>query len=387
MRPTGQGSPVLFYVQHLLGIGHLMRAGRIAMALQENGSDVTLVTGGLPVSGFELPGVRQVNLPPIAVSNGNFAELVDADGKLVDDEYRARRCEQLLQVFRQLQPECVIIEAFPFGRRQVRFELLPLIEAIEATEPKPILLSSLRDILQKRLKPERDEETARMIRQHFDKVLVHGDPNFATLDESFSCAKQIADKLVYTGLVCAPRPQPSKEHFDVVVSAGGGAVGARLVHASLDAALKLSQKYSWCIIAGPNMPDDEYAAIASQKTGNITLQRFRPDFPALLCSARLSISQAGYNTVGDILQAKCRSILVPYSASGETEQTDRAVRLQEMGLAQPISENSLSGASLATQVEKLLLQDSPVTSSTLDTQGAVQTAEIVQALISDRHQP
>lgn len=383
MTKEGQGAKVLLYVQHLLGIGHLMRAGRIATALHEHGCQVTLVTGGLPVSGFDLPGVRQVSLPPIAVNNGNFAELVDDNGNLVDDEYRARRCERLLQLFKQLQPDCVIIEAFPFGRRLVRFELLPLIEAIETAEPKPLLLGSLRDILQKRNKPGRDEETAEMVLQHFDKVLVHGDPHFATLDESFSCAGQIAGKLLYTGLVCAPRPQASEERFDVLVSAGGGAVGAQLVHAALEAALMMPSNYSWCLITGPNLPDDEYATIAAQAGSNISVQRFRTDFPSLLCSAKLSISQAGYNTVGDILQAECRSILVPYSASGETEQSDRADRLQQMGLARVVREDTLSGVSLAALVKESLSHDAPLAASTLDTHGAVQTAQIVQALVSE----
>lgn len=43
---------VLFYVQHLLGIGHLARVSRIAAALARDAFDVTVVTGGLPVPGF-----------------------------------------------------------------------------------------------------------------------------------------------------------------------------------------------------------------------------------------------------------------------------------------------------------------------------------------------
>jgi len=35
---------VFFYVQHLLGIGHLARASRIAAALADDGFDVTVIT-------------------------------------------------------------------------------------------------------------------------------------------------------------------------------------------------------------------------------------------------------------------------------------------------------------------------------------------------------
>ena len=47
---------VMFYVQHLLGIGHLVRASRIATALADAGHDVTVISGGMPVSGFPPAG-------------------------------------------------------------------------------------------------------------------------------------------------------------------------------------------------------------------------------------------------------------------------------------------------------------------------------------------
>ena len=39
---------VFFYVQHLLGIGHLRRAAVLARALADGGFDVLLVSGGAP---------------------------------------------------------------------------------------------------------------------------------------------------------------------------------------------------------------------------------------------------------------------------------------------------------------------------------------------------
>jgi predicted glycosyltransferase len=40
-----------------------------------------------------------------------------------------------------------VIELFPFGRRQMRFELLPLLEAARARSPRPWIISSVRDVL------------------------------------------------------------------------------------------------------------------------------------------------------------------------------------------------------------------------------------------------
>ena len=44
---------VLFYVQHLLGIGHVVRSARIARALQRAKFKVTIAYGGEPVKGLQ----------------------------------------------------------------------------------------------------------------------------------------------------------------------------------------------------------------------------------------------------------------------------------------------------------------------------------------------
>jgi len=372
---------VFFYVQHLLGIGHLMRARRIATALVDNGFQVTLVTGGVPVEGFETTGVDDVALPPIAVSGGDFAQLVDIDGKPVDDDFKHRRCQLLLEAYHESRPDIVMVEAFPFGRRQVRFELLPLLDAIDQTEPKPLLVTSLRDVLQRRSKPGRDERTVQLVKQYFDKVLVHGDSALATLDMSFPCAHEIADQILYTGLVCGPLPEEPSQRFDIIVSAGGGAVGAKLLHAAIEAAALLPDSTSWCVITGPNLPNEEFTRLSNSASGNVSVERFRSDFPSLLCGARLSISQAGYNTVSDILQAQCRALLVPYSAQGETEQSDRAGMLERLGLADVLTDELLTSKILVNVIRSTLAQSQPSVLSAINTDGGKCTAVILRELV------
>ncbi|MFN3972118.1 MAG: glycosyltransferase family protein [Gemmobacter sp.] len=371
---------ILFYVQHLLGVGHLARASHIARAAQAAGLEVVLVTGGMPVPGFPGEGIAQVTLPPVAVGDGAFAGLVDAAGQPIDDAYRDRRRDLLLATFRDLAPDVVMTEAFPFGRRQVRFELMPLIEAIAATSPRPRLVASVRDILQARAKPERDIETVEVVRAHYDRVLVHGDPAFAAFADSFPLADRIADRVVHTGLVTGPAPGPAAEAFDVIVSAGGGAVGQGVARAALGAAALLPEVARWLVITGPNMAQADADWLAANAPPNVTLARFRPDFRSLLTGARLSVSQAGYNTVGDILQAGCRSILLPYAAMGETEQTVRATRLAALGRAAVIAEAGLDGATLARAVAAALAAPAPASLPRLRTDGAAETARLLRDL-------
>lgn len=380
---TSKVPSVFFYVQHLLGIGHLARASRIARAFIDRGMNVTLVTGGMPVQGFPGPGINHIALPPIAVSDSGFSGLVTATRQPADAAYLDARKDRLLAAFHACKPDMVMIEAFPFGRRQVRFELLPLIDAIEASRPRPYLVSSVRDILQRNIKPGRNEETVALVRSAFDLVLVHGDPDFAPLDDSFPLTHQIADRIRYTGLVCPPPPPPPTETFDVLVSVGGGAAGKSLVTAAVNAARMLPQLAKWCIITGPNLLQQDYDALARTLPSNACLTRFRPDLANLMAGARLSVSQTGYNTVADILVAGCHALLVPYGTHGETEQTDRAHRLHQIGRARMIEEADLTADRLAKEILQEITRKLPPEALKIRINGARRSAEIVLDLVNN----
>ena len=94
---TGR-SDVLFYVQHLLGIGHLRRAALIARALADAGISVTLATGGMPVPGLATGGGRVVQLPALRSRDESFSALVDANGQEVDEDWKAARRDRLLSL-------------------------------------------------------------------------------------------------------------------------------------------------------------------------------------------------------------------------------------------------------------------------------------------------
>lgn len=371
---------IFFYVQHLLGIGHIARASRIANALVADGFDVTVVTGGLPVPGFPGEGVKTVALPAVVASNIGFSGLADATGQPADEAFLANRRDLLLAAFNEARPDVVITEAFPFGRRQMRFELLPLLDAIKAANPKPKLIASLRDILQENRKAGRDAETAALVRNHFDAVLVHGDPDFVKLEDTFPLTSEIADKVRYTGLV-APEPAADPtERFDIIASAGGGAVGLDLIRAARDAAAMLPADLRWLLISGPNLPERDFLDLSQTAAANVSLVRFRKDFPSLLRGARVSISQAGYNTVGDLLRTDCRAILIPFVAGGETEQTVRAERLKALELADILPESGLTAEHVRDAVEKALAAPRKHSAS-LDLEGARKSAGIIRELI------
>ena len=376
---------VFFYVQHLLGIGHVFRALRVASGLRDAGFAVDLVLGGVPVPGLDTAGLNVIQLQPLKAGPEGFSALVTETGAPADAVMKARRTADLIAAFDRSQPDVVMIEAFPIGRRQVRFELIPLLEAAHARANRQRIVSSIRDILHESTKPGRAQETVDVLTTWFDRVIVHGDRALVSLEETFPLAGQIAPLIAYSGMVVPPTPAadvPPTQVADVVVSAGGGAVGARLIASAIAAKRSTTLADArWLVLTGPNAGTADFARLAAQGAdAGVTVERFVPNLSAVLQRARLSVSQAGYNTIADILVAGCRAVFVPFAAGGETEQTLRAQLLQKQGLGVCVSEDELTPDALAAAVAQTLALPPPTLR--LDVDGAANTARILTALLA-----
>ncbi len=348
---------VFLYVQHLLGIGHLKRTATLARAVAAEGLQVTLASGGPAVPGMALDGVRLAQLPPASAADLSFKVLLDETGRAVDENWRRRRTAALIEAWRAADPRVLVLELFPFGRRQMRFELLPLLEAAVAAPRRPAIVCSVRDILGGQRSAERQQETLELIRSCFDRVLVHGDPAIVGFERTFPLASRIAQKLCYTGYVVdenAPDGSLSGDN-EVIVSAGGGAVGAGLLEAALRAKpLSTLRDRNWRVLAGNNLPDAEFRRLAglAARDHGVELQRSRPDFPTLLANCALSISQAGYNTLLETVQAGARAVVVPFAGGHETEQALRARCFAERGLLEVVEESALTPQALAAGIDR-----------------------------------
>jgi predicted glycosyltransferase len=115
----------------------------------------------------------------------------------------------------------------------------------------------------------------------------------------------------------------------------------------------------------------------------LVVEPARPDFPGLLRRARLSVSQAGYNTVMDVLAAGIPGVVVPYAGGLESEQTLRARRLAERGVLQVVDEAKLTPEALAAAVDKALATP-PEALAGLAVDGGAQTPRILQADLAAR---
>lgn len=374
---------LFFYVQHLLGIGHLQRAARISQAAVEAGWEVFVVAGGEPVPEISFGAVHHLQLPTLTAADANFSQLIKADGTPIDEAIKQHRCEQLLDYFQQVKPDVVLLEMYPFGRRQFRFELTPLLKACHHSPNPPLVVSSIRDVLVEKQDSSRHQWVVQQLSDYVDKVLVHGDPYFITLDETFPLANQLTDKLAYTGYIAPTHPQPTKAYQqDILISAGGGAVGFELLTLAQAACQQLNQQYSlscgslpnlqWHMITGPNLPQAKYDQLIANCPANMQIERIRADFFNCLTRSRLSISQVGYNTLLDTLQAGCQAIWIPFENETETEQRFRAHRFSQATGFPCLDQANLTVRQLVENIHRLLSH--PIQPNyTIQMNGAQQT--------------
>jgi len=376
---------VLFWVQQLLGSGHLKRAATLARTMADQGLEVTLAAGGMPLPWLMTSRVDVVQLPPIRTSDLSFSQLVDAGGRPVDDALWAARQARLRGLLAELRPQVVITEMFPFGRRAFRRELIPLLEAAAAMRPRPWRLCSVRDILVRKPGEESYLWMRDLAKTHYDRILVHTDPQLIPFDLTFPFAGELQDQLVNTGYVVdasAASDATSVGKPEVLVSAGGGRVGAALLEAAIEArALTCLADAPWRLVAGGSFDDVRFRALNARLPAGVVLDRQRRDFDALFANSLLSVSQAGYNTVVEGIRLGKPMVLVPFETATETEQRIRAERLVSLGLAEAVWESELAASSLARAIDAAIRR--PVTAGptldldALDLNGAATTARLV----------
>jgi predicted glycosyltransferase len=374
---------LLLYCQHSLGLGHAVRSFALAAGLADRFRVVLACGGELPDGLVPPDEVDLVELPPLRASRSG--ELVNRSAANVEDT-RARRRKLLVETLRSLRPAVVVVELFPFGRRRFADELVPFLEDALGTSPRPLIVSSVRDILVGRGSDQQAHDSLACVlaNRYLDAVLVHSDPRFARFEESFRPAIPLYAPVRHTGFVVPDdggpvlslHPEPR-----VIVSVGGGLVGAPLLRAALAARSRLPDELDLELVAGPFLPEDAWAELRAlaRRTPGVELHRFVPDLGERLRTASASVSQCGYNTALDVIRARVSALVVPFAEGREDEQTKRALRLERVGALRMLSPERLEPATLAREIERLLwFRPRPLD---LDFEGAEASATFLAGLV------
>lgn len=375
---------IFFYCQHSLGMGHFIRAATLAERLAD-AFHVVFVNGGPLPEGVPLPArVERIDLPPLSMRDDG--SLFSPDATLSVEAALERRRDIMLDLLRTRQPGVLLIELFPFGRRKFEPELIPLLEASHAERAcRPRIVCSVRDLLvTARAKQQRFDDWAQGVcDRYFDLVLVHADPSFASLEESFHPTRRLSVPVRYTGFVARSEPVAADEQGlreGLIVSAGGGVVGEPLFRAAVEAhrITYPTLGLATTIVAGPFAPSWVVSSLleAARTTKGLQVRSHVADLRDRFRTARASVSQCGYNTMLDVIRSCVPALVVPFAAGREDEQTRRAHRLADLGLVRWMDPRELTPDRLACAVAGLL--DFRPARGALSLDGAEVSARMLQ---------
>lgn len=377
---------LMFYCQHILGMGHLVRSMEIVRGLTQD-FQVCFINGGEIIEGFEIPAdVEVVNLPAIK-TDAEFRTLQVVDSDLDLTVVEAIRQDQLLQVYQQFQPDVLMIELFPFGRRKFSFELVPLLDAIQIDGRKTKVVCSLRDIVvTKQNREKHEQKVCSLINQYFDLLLIHGDPQFQSIEETFSRIHDLKCPVYYTGYVVQPQPiletiLPIHEPL-ILATIGGGRFGHELLDAVVAAAptLETLVPHHIQVFTGPFYPEEKLQGLQEQATNcrNLCVERYTPNLLQYMQRADLSISMSGYNTTLNVLTTGVRAMLMAFTGNDDQEQRLRSQKLAAMDLVTPIQPEDLTVDRFVGLIQTSLQK--PKQTVQFDFDGVAKTASLLRSM-------
>lgn len=375
---------VLIAVTHLLGTGHLSRALTLGRAFAADSHQVRVVSGGFAAPQLSTDGIDFLQLPPLRSDGVDFTRLLTSSDQIADTAYNTQRQIALCSALKDFQPDILITELYPFGRRSLAAEFQALLTSAKSMPRRPVVLASIRDILAPPSKPKKAVQADAMIATFYDAVLVHSDPTATRLDASWPVSQMLNEKLRYTGYVAPPAAQPHAQgagQDEILVSAGGGSVGDALFETALQAA-KLMPEKKWRLLVGGSDAIDRISRFRDRHSP-AAIEPARPDFRQMLPRAAASVSMCGYNTALDLLQSGTPAVLIPFDAGKEVEQGLRAKSLSPLDGIEVRTSADLTAERLCAAVASVTAAPRRATDG-LCFDGAARAVEIAVELAEKR---
>jgi predicted glycosyltransferase len=309
----------LIYLHDTLGLGRLKRNLKIATALSSTFPEmsITIVTGSTRADYFDFPPrTKCLKLPSL--------------NKIGDRSYSAREDEQntksvmrnradiLLNTIKDISPDIFIVD---HSHLAMLDEMLPALKWNHKNNAKCINVFGMREIIdnpQKVIDQWSGQVAYDIFREHYDHILIYGDPNIFDSADIYNFPHDIISKVDYCGYVSdqpneIPLSEPGNHKKRITVTIGGGEwYGDVIIRNYLKMLDQFKDEINFdsTILTGPSLPENYWNEF-KEKSANldITLHRFVPNTVYHLARSDLVIGTAGYNMITDILAHAHRAIV------------------------------------------------------------------------------
>jgi len=346
---------ILIYSHDTYGLGNIRRMLAIAESIQSNDSGVSilLLSGSPMIHAFRLmPGIDYIKLPCL---NRHQSDSYRPKSLNVSKSCILRLRENLiLNTVLNFEPDVILVDKKPLG---VDNELAPTLGKLRCLRKKPRLALVLRDILDapsKTIPIWTKHRYHDVIREIYDRILILGSTDIFNAVYEYSFPASSADKSFFCGYTNRSEnrrlPAEVREELGigddrlVVVTAGGGQDGSRVVRAALQTAERFGNKFAeHCLVfLGPEMAENQANRFRAWAAGlnSVTVKSFSRDFTSYLGAANAVVAMGGYNTVAEILSLAVPAVIVPRTRP-VSEQQIRATRLERLGLVRTVMPDEL----------------------------------------------
>lgn len=344
---------VLVYVQNVLGVGHVMRMLKICKDFTD--ADITFVTGGDTLELILPPHIKHVRLPGI-MTDETFTKLRTVDESVSLERTWKQRSQILSGLMCSENFDLIITEMFPFGRRQFRRELEPLLKLNKLKRNRAKVVCSLRDILfLESLDDAASQRILDIVNTYYDAIFIHADARMDQVSPYFSYMKHVHCPVYHTGYITdVAREVVCAESPTILASIGGGAVGHEFLEKAIEASKILNDSFdhTFCVYCGVYAP--EYFLNACRDTceyyPHIQVHRYTSQFFERLCKSTLSVNMGGYNTIMEIICSGIPSIVYPFEQN--REQAKRLDFFQESGQFTVLDHRAVDAEELAQLMEQ-----------------------------------
>jgi predicted glycosyltransferase len=349
------------------------------------GASILIITGSPMIHAFRIPkGMDYIKLPCLdrfAAEHYGPRYLPDCPGEVKETREAILR-ESVLR----FNPDLMVVDKRASG---IDSELLPTLHALRENGRHTKLALGVRDILDE---PERTRKilagngSFEVINEFYDEVWIYGSKGIFDTTKEYGFPDSVVRKTFYCGYlkrptVVAKRPDGPPR---ILVTTGGGGDGSDLIEAYLAGLSTLPRNVALrsTVIFGPQMPQERRLSLLRRfdYMADVNFLEFEADITNLYAESDLVVSQAGYNTVCELLSFSRRAILVPRSEPVR-EQLIRARLLAERGFFECLEPQDLTPETLISRVLEAL--NSPTTpASDVDLDGLPMIRERVRTLLN-----
>jgi predicted glycosyltransferase len=366
---------VLFYSHDGYGLGHIQRTLAIAASLARHRPQVSMLalTTAIRADSHRLPpSFDYVRIPSNSAQNVLHPGGIRSANSDSSKRILAIREAVIGATASAYRPQMMIVDDMPAGRNRELVRALSLLRhAVSDVE----LVLTLKDIIDDPAKLRAYWQTSgayQLVEETYDRVLVFGDRRIGDPVTDLEFPPSVAAKTTFCGYIYDPTDTGGAESVQarlglsgidrplIVVTVGGGADGAPIVRAYLEALRgRLLPPVASFVTTGPLLAGERRDELDRLAAGlpDLTIVPYAPDLRAYLEAADLVVSMGGYNTICEVVGLGKRALIVPRERWHE--QVIRAERLAEYGVISVLRLRDLSPESLARAIASLLGSSPP----------------------------